>query len=86
MSEKNEKDSNDGSSSKGKTREEKESGSSTQSKTKNCVMNKMASGSKDLCPRSTEKRDDDTKNKEVTFIVLQKTRGQCTQVKKSKKW
>ena len=69
---KNEKDSNDGSSSKGKTREEKESGSSTQSKTKNCVMNKMASGSKDLCPRLTEKRDDDTKNKKVTFIVLKK--------------
>ena len=35
-------------------------------------MNKMASGSKEMCPRSTEKRDDDTKNKEVTFIVLKK--------------
>ena len=69
---KNEKDSNDDSSSKGKTREEKESGSRTLSKTKHCVMNKMASGSKDMCPRSTEKRDDDTKNEEVTFIVLQK--------------
>ena len=68
---KTEKDSNDDSSSKGKKREEKESGSSTLSKTKHCVMNKMASGSKDMCPRSTEKRDDDTKNKEVTFIVLQ---------------
>ena len=60
---KNEKDSNDDSSSKGKTREEKESGSSTLSKTKRCVMNKMASGSKDMCPRSTEKKDDDTKKK-----------------------
>ena len=40
---------------------------------KHCVMNKMASGSKDMCPRSTEKKDEDTKNKEVTFIVLQKT-------------
>ena len=48
---KNEKDSNEDSSSKGKTREEKESGSSTLSKTKHCVMNKMASGSEDMCPR-----------------------------------
>ena len=51
MSEKNEKDCNDDSSSKGKTREEKDSGSSSLSKTKHCVMNKMASGSKDVCPR-----------------------------------
>ena len=43
---KNVKDSNDDSSSKGKKREEKESGSSTQSKTKHCVRNKMVSGSK----------------------------------------
>ena len=70
---KNEKDSNDDSSSKGKKREEKESGSSTLSKTKHCVMNKMASGSKDMCfLRSTGKRDDDTKNKEITFTILQK--------------
>ena len=69
---KTEKESNDDSSSKGKKREEKESGSSTLSKTKHCVMNKMASGSKDMCVCSTGKRDDDTKNKEVTFIVLQK--------------
>ena len=55
---KNEKDSNDDSSSKGKKREEKENGSSTLSKTKHCVMNKMASGSKDTCPRSTEEKDD----------------------------
>ena len=37
---KNVKDSNDDSSSKGKKREEKESRSSTQSKTRHCVMNK----------------------------------------------
>ena len=69
---KTEKDSNDDRRSKGKKREEKESGSSTLSKTKHCVMNTMASGSKDLCPHSTVKRDDDTKNKEVIFIVRQK--------------
>ena len=69
---KNEKDSNDDSSSKGKKREEKESGSSTLNKTKHCVMNKTASGSKYMCPRSTEKKDDHSKNKEVTFIILQK--------------
>ena len=39
---------------------------------KNCVMNNMASGSKDLCPRSTEEKDKHSKNKEVTFIILQK--------------
>ena len=66
------KDSNDDSSSKGKKREEKESGSSTQSKTKHCVMNKMASRSKDICPRSTEEKDDHSKNKDVTFVILQK--------------
>ena len=69
---KTEKESNDDSSSKGKKREEQESGSSTLSKTKHCVMNKMASGSKDMCLRSTGKNDDDTKNKEITFIILQK--------------
>ena len=74
VSEKNVKDSNDDSSCKGKKREEKESGSSTQCKTKHCVMNKMASGSKDICPRSTEEKDDHSKkNKEVTFIILHKT-------------
>ena len=57
-----EKDSNDDSSSKRRTREEKESGSSTQSKTKHCVMNKMASGSEDMCPRSTEEKDEHPKN------------------------
>ena len=61
MSEKILKYSNDDSSSKGKKREEKESGSSTLSKTKHCVMNKMASGSKDICPLSTEEKDDHSK-------------------------
>ena len=69
---KNQRDSNDDSSRNRKTREEKESGSSTQSKTKHCVMNKMASGSEDMCPRSTEEKDEHPKNKEVTFIILQK--------------
>ena len=83
MSEKNAKDSNDDSSSKGKKREEEESRSSTLSKTKHCVMNKMASRSIDICPHSNEEKDDHSKNKEVTFIILQKkTGGQCTQVKK----
>ena len=63
----NEKDSNDDSSSKGKTREEKESGSSTLGKTKHCVLSKMASGSKDMCPRSTEKNDDHSK-KQRSYI------------------
>ena len=55
---KNVKDRNDDSSSKGKKHEEEKSGSSTQSKTKHCVMNKTASGSKDICPRSTEEKHD----------------------------
>ena len=66
------RDSKDDSSSKRKTYEEKESRSSTQSKTKLCVMNKMASGSEGTCPRSTEEKDEHPKNKEVTFIILQK--------------
>ena len=66
------KDSKESSSSVSKGYEEKESRSSTQSKMKNCVMNNMASGSKDLCPRSTEEKDKHSKNKEVTFVILQK--------------
>ena len=62
---KNQRNSNDDSSIKRKTREEKESGSSTQSKTKHCVMNKM-------CPRSTQEKDEHPKNKEVAFIIRQK--------------
>ena len=67
---KNQRDCNDDSSSKRKTREEKESGSSTLGKTKHCFMNKMASGSGDICPRSMEKKDEHSKNKEVTFIIF----------------
>ena len=66
------RDSKEASSSVRKRYEEKESRSSTQSKTKHCVMNKTASGSKDTCPRSTEEKDEHPKNKEVTFIILQK--------------
>ena len=63
----------DSSSSASQKYEEKESRSSTQSNMKNCVMNNMASGSKDLFPRSTEEKEKHPKNKEVTFIILQKT-------------
>ena len=55
------RDSKEDSSSNRKRYEEKDSRSSTQSKTKHCVMNKMASGSKDMCPRSTEEKDDHSK-------------------------
>ena len=67
------RDSNESSSSVRKRFEEKESRSSTQSKMKHCVMNNTASGSKDICPRCTEEKDKHSKNKEVTFIILQKT-------------
>ena len=50
-----EKESNDDSSSKGKKREENESGSSTLSKTKHRDMNKMESGSNDMFISSAEK-------------------------------
>ena len=68
----NQSDSNDDSSSKRKTREEKESGSSTQSKTKQCVMNKMASGSEDMCPRSTEEKDEHPKKQGGDFYYSSK--------------
>ena len=61
------KDHKESSSSESKRYEGKESRSNTQSKMKNCVMNSMASGSKDLSPRSTEEEDKHSKNKEVTF-------------------
>ena len=83
---KTEKESNDDSSSKGKKREENESGSSTLSKTKHRGMNKMASGNKDMFISCTGKRDDDTKNKEVTFIILQKNMRSIHTSEKSKKW
>ena len=66
------RDSKEASSSVRKRYEEKESRSSTQIKTKHCVMNKTASGSKDTCPRSTEEKDKHPKNKEVTFIIFKK--------------
>ena len=39
---------------------------------KNCVMNNMASGSKELQSQYTAGKDKHSKNKEVTFIILQK--------------
>ena len=80
------RDSKEDSSSKRKMYEEKESRSSTQSKTKYCVMNKMASGSKGTCPRSTEEKDEHPKNKEVTFIILQKNMRSMHSSEKSKNW
>ena len=55
------KDRNDDSSSKGKKHEKKTSGSSTLGKTKHCFMNKTASGSEDICPRSIELKDEHPK-------------------------
>ena len=66
--------------------EEKESGSSTQSKTKHCVMNKMTSGSEDICPRSIEKKDGHPENKEVTFIIFQKNMRSMHSNETSKNW
>ena len=39
---------------------------------KNCVMNNMASGSKELQLQHTTGKDMHSKNREVTFIILQK--------------
>ena len=83
---KHQKDSKDDSSSKRETREEKESGSSTLGKTKHCCKNKMASGSGDICPRSIEEKDEHPKNKEVTFIILQKNMRSMHSSEKSKNW
>ena len=69
---KTEKDSGDDSSGRGKKREENESGSSTLSKTKHCVMNKMASGSKDMCPRSTGKEMTTQKTKRLHSLYYKK--------------
>ena len=66
------KDNKESSSSESERYEGKGSRSSNQSKMKNCVMNNMASGRKELHPRYTEGKDMHSKNKEVTFIVLQK--------------
>ena len=65
----------------------KKSGSSTLGKTKHCFVNKTASGSEDICPRSTEEKDDHPKNKEVTFIILQKKNMRSMHSsEKSKNW
>ena len=66
------KDNKESSSSESKRYEGKGSRSSNQSKMKNCVTNNMASGRKELYPRSTEGKDKHSKNKEVTLIILQK--------------
>ena len=66
------KDNKGSSSSESEKYEGKGSRSSNQSKMKKCVMNNMASGSKELPPRSTEGKNTNSKNKEVTFIILQK--------------
>ena len=55
------KDNKESSSSESKRYEGKGSRSSNQSKMKNCVMNNMASGSKELHPRSTEGKDKHSK-------------------------
>ena len=47
-------------------------GKGSRSKMKNCVMNSKASGSKELHSHYTEGKDMHSKNKEVTFIILQK--------------
>ena len=80
-------DNKESSSSESKKYEVKGSGSGNQEKMKNCVMNKMASGCKELLLQRTEGKDMHSKNREVTFIILQKNiEGPCTQVKKSKNW
>ena len=65
-------DNKESSSSESKKYEEKGSGSGNQEKMKNCVMNNMASGSKELQSQCTAGKDMHSKNKEVTFIILQK--------------
>ena len=66
------KDNKESSSSESKRYEGKGSRSGNQSKMKNCVMNSMASGSKELQSHYTEGKDMHSKNKEVTIIILQK--------------
>ena len=75
------RDSNESSSSESKRYKGKGSRSSTQSKMKQCVMNNTASGSKDICPRSIEEKDKHSKNKEVTFIILQKKKHEVNAFK-----
>ena len=66
-------DNKESSSSEREKYEGKGSRSSNQSKMKKCVMNNMASGSKELPQRSTEGKNKNSKSKEVTFIILKKT-------------
>ena len=68
-------DNKESSSSESKKYEEKGSGSGNQEKMKNCVMNNMASGCKELQLQYTAGKDMHSKNREVTFIILQKNMG-----------
>ena len=65
-------DNKESSSSESKKYEEKGSGNGNREKMKNCVMNNMASGSKELQLHFTAGNDMHSKNREVTFIILQK--------------
>ena len=65
-------DNKESSSSESKKYEEKGSGSGNQEKMKNCVMNNMASGCKELQLQYNAGKDMHSKNREVTFIILQK--------------
>ena len=79
------KDNKETSSSESEKYEGKGSGSSNQSKMKNCVMNNMASGSKELPQRSTEGKNKNSKNKEVTFIIFQKKKKNMRSMQSSEK-
>ena len=79
------KDNKGSSSSESEKYEGKESRSSNQSKMKKCVMNNMASGSKELPPRSAEGKKNNSKNKEVTFIILQKKKKNMRSMHSSEK-
>ena len=65
-------DNKESSSSKSKKYEEKESGSGNREKMKNCVMDNMTSGSKELQLQFTAGNEKHSKNREVTLIILQK--------------
>ena len=66
------KDNKESSSSESKRYEGEGSRSGNQRKMKKCVMKSVASGSKELHSHYTERKDMHSKNKEVTFIILQK--------------
>ena len=65
---------------------EKESGSSTQSKTQHCVMNKMASGSGDICPSSIEKKDVHPETRKWLSLFFKKHEVNALKWKKSQNW